>query len=107
LFSLPGLLDEGLWFGFGGAGGGVIDDGDIFVGQFVFTYITDPSGHFLVVSKGVCCSGHDGSEGFALQSMGAVTLFFSDDEPTLARLLELDELVELVPVGAGHVPLEV
>lgn len=104
MFSLPGLLVEGLLFGFGC--GGANDDGGIFVGQFAFTSITDPSGHFLVVSGRFCFRGHDGSGGFVLQSRGAVTLFFSDDEPSLVRLLEFNEPVTLIP-GAEHVPLEV
>ena len=85
---MPGLLVEGLLFGFGGVGGGgANDDGGIFVGQFAFTSITEPSGHFLVV-KGVCFCGHDGSEGFVLQSIDEVTLF-PDDEPFLAKFFKL------------------
>jgi hypothetical protein len=107
LFPLPGLIVEGLLFvvmgglllliGFGGV------DGVILVGQFAFTFTTDPSGHFLVVSGSFCLCRHDGSEGFVLQSTGEVTLFFSDEEPPFPIFFELDGPVALIP---GHVPLE-
>jgi hypothetical protein len=57
-----GLLLSVLGGGFVGGGGGV----DC-VGHFAEASITDPSGHVFVVCVFGCC-GHDGSEGFALQS---------------------------------------
>lgn len=87
--------------------GGVNSVEGIFVGQNALTATTDPSGHFLVVRGRFCFCGHNGSEGLVLQSIGAVTLFFSDDGPSLAILLDLDGPVALVPGGAGHVALEI